>query len=368
MERERRARLPWAIVLLILALSCAIAIAAARIFVNATTRTSFTTPRRLDLNSVQSVQTVGDGFVYYDGNSIVEVDSDGRIRWSYLVGSGASYDARDAGVASWVGRTLMLLDGETGIPDYSDTMPSDVVSARMGEQYAAVLLGSEDSTSSIVLMETGGTQIDTISLTGQDVVDYGFFADDTLFWMMVLDTDGTVPTCTINVYRPGRRLVGSISDSEQIFYHVLFESAQLVTVGETHLKIYEYNGTEYEDRRRLLYGWTLADADDNSDDPMMAFVPNGEYDTGALMQDIRMIRGDRERTVRAPYGCEWLIAAGDCVYGFTREGYVMEARLDRQQVNAYPLNLALDAVYGVTDDGVAVLGSGGEVYLARLGG
>ena len=111
MERERRARLPWAIVLLILALSCAIAIAAARIFVNATTRTVLhdAAPARPD--SVQSVQTVGDGFVYYDGNSIVAVDSDGRIRWSYLVGSGASYDARDAGVASWVGRTLMLLDG-----------------------------------------------------------------------------------------------------------------------------------------------------------------------------------------------------------------------------------------------------------------
>ena len=367
MERERRARLPWAIVLLILALSCAIAIAAARIFVNATTRTSFTTPRRLDLNSVQSVQTVGDGFVYYDGNSIVEVDSDGRIRWSYLVGSGASYDARDAGVASWVGRTLTLIDGETGVPDYSGTMDANVVSARMGSTYAAVLLEPEDS-GTIVLMETGGRQVDSIALSDQTVIDYGFFYNDSLFWTMVLDTDGTVPACTINVYRPGRSMVSSITDSEQMIYHAMFESAQLVTVGETHLKIYEYNGTEYEDRRRLLYGWTLADADDNSDNPMMAFVPNGEYDTGALMQDIRMIRGDRERTVRAPYGCEWLIATGDCVYGFTREGYVMEARLDRQQVNAYPLNLALDAVYGVTDDGVAVLGSGGEVYLARLGG
>ena len=77
--------------------------------------------------------------VYYDGSSVAKVNSDGSLAWSYMMGAGASVDASDAGVASWVGRTLTLIDGETGVPDYSGTMDANVVSARMGSTYAAVL-------------------------------------------------------------------------------------------------------------------------------------------------------------------------------------------------------------------------------------
>lgn len=61
-----------------------------------------------------------------------------------------------------------------------------------------------------------------------------------------------------------------------------------------------------------------------------------------------------------------LIASGDRVYGFSSDGYVMIAQMGRQKVDAYPLNLSFDQVYGVTDAGVAVLGSGNTVYLVAL--
>ena len=366
MERNRRGRLPWAIVLLILAVCCGIAFGAAKWYVAAHTPSNFADYRALQLDAIQSLQTVGDGFVYYDGSAITKIGEDGQSRWNYMIGGGAELQAGDAGVAAWVGQTLTLIDGSTGVTGYSNKMEAEILSAKVGAQYAAVLLGPEHN-STIVLMETGGRRVDSITLADQTVIDYGFFYNDSLFWVMILDTNGTVPSCTINTYRPGRRLVGSITDSEQILYHTSFQSAQISCTGDTFIKVYNYNGAEESDKRNLVYGWTLADDDEGADNPIMAFVPNAQFESGELMHDVRMIRGSTERTVRMPWGCSWLVAVGNRVYGFSNEGYIMVAQIDSQRVGAHRLSVPFDRVYGVTDGGVALLGYGTTVYFVPLG-
>lgn len=366
MGQNRKGRLPWTIVLIVLVLCCGIAFGAAKLLVNATAPSGYAEYRALQLENVQELQVVSDGFVYYDGSSLARIGADGATKWNYMIGGGAGFTASDAGVAAWIGRSLTLIDGETGVTGYSNKMDADVLSARVGSQYAAVLLGPEHD-STIVLMETGGRRVDSITLTDQTVIDYGFFYNDSLFWVMILDTNGTVPSCTINTYRPGRRLVGSITDSEQIFYHTMFQSAQISCAGDTFIKVYNYNGAEEPDKRRLVYGWTLADADDANDNPLMAFVPNAQYEADQLIHDVRLIRGSSDRTVRMPFGCETVVAWGNRVYGFSNDGYIMVAHLDRQKVDAHRVNLPFEKVYGVIQGGTALLGSGNTVYFVPLG-
>lgn len=365
MERYRRGRLPWAIVLLIVVLSCAIAYCGALIFTRARDATSFGNQRTLTLDNLQKLEAVQDGFVYYDGNAVAKVGDDGDFRWSYMLGAGADFNATDAGVAAWTGKKLTLINDGSGTADFSGNMDDDVLSAAMGSEYAAVLVGQEHN-STIVLMETGGRRVDSIALSGQTVLDYGFFYNDTLFWVMTLDTNGTTPSCTVNTYRPGRRQVGAISDGEQILYHVVFQSNQICVTGESYVKVFDYSGTEVKNKRTLVYGWTLADADETNDNPMMAFSMNGQYGGDSPVQDVRLIRGDTSQVMRMPYGCASLVARGDRVYGFSRDGMVMIARMGRQKVDAYQLSAAFDKVYGVTDGNVAVLGAGNVVYLVSL--
>lgn len=365
MDRNRKRRLPWAIVLLIIALCCLMAYGGAFLINRVRSTTSFASTRVLQLDNAQKIEVVSDGFVYYDGSHITKVNADATNEWNYMMGAGADFTATDAGVASWIGRKLTLIDGETGITGYSGNMDGDVLSAHMGSEYAAVLVGPEHN-STIVLMENGGRRVDSITLSDQTVIDYGFFYNDTLFWIMTLDTNGTAPSCTVNTYRPGRRLVGSISDSEQILYSAIFQSTQIHVAGDTHLKVFTYNGTEELEKRKLIYGWTLAAVDDHNDNPMMAFTPNGQYDSSSTIRDVRLIRGSAERTVHMPYGCAQVVAAGSHVYGFSSEGYVMIAGLEKQKVDAYQLPIFFDKVYGVTQSNVAILGYGGTVYLVSL--
>ena len=365
MDSEKNSKLSWGGALLIAVLVTVLAFFGARLVARLQARNTFGTYALIELPNTQGLQVVGDGFIYYDGSSLTRIDSGGKTIWSSLIGANASFDAQPSGVAVWSGDMLTLIDWESGITESSSPMETDIVSAKLGSRYAAVLLAPEHD-GKVVLLETGGRQVDSIDASGLTVLSYGFFSDDSLFWMMSLDTSGTVPTCEISTYNPGKRIVGSITDNEQLMYQVLFQSSQVCCAGVTHFKVYDYTGTENRDKRKLIYGWYLVSADTESADPMMAYVLSSQYDAGEEMQDVRLLRSDTDEIVRMPFGCTALVAKGNRVYGFSRDGTIMIAQAGRKRTEAYPTSLPIDRVYGVTNNGVAVVGNGTRLYLINL--
>lgn len=365
MEKRRSQRIPPAIALLIVVFACVTAFLASRVISGVTRRSSY------DYKSVSipvnlQMEVTDDGFIYYDGSSIAAVTTDARVKWSYLIGRDVGFHASDFGIAAWSEDSLTLIDDKSGTTTFSGNMDSEVLSARMGEKYTAVLLGPEHD-STILLMEKGGRRINSITLTSQTVIDYGFLSRGSLLWVMSLDTSGTVPSCTVNTYRPGKERVGMIHDNEQLVYGVVFQSSYYCCVGNTYLKVYDYTGNnENKSKRRLVYGWYMAALDDAPDDPMMAFVPSSQYDSPGGMHDLRMIRANLDQQVRLPYGCQSLIARNNRVYGFSTEGYVMIAEQGVNNVNCYRLPMQFDKVYGVTSNNFAILGSGTTIHMLNL--
>lgn len=365
MDKRNSARNSWAIVLLILVLSCAIAFGAAKLSTKIFTSNSFGHTKTLDIANLQDLQATADGFVYYDGSTVSSINSSGDVRWSYLVGADAGFSATDYGVATWVGNTITLIDGKSGSTSFNGNMEEDVLSAYIGDQYTAILIGSETN-STIVLMESGGKQVSQIVLEDVSAIDYGFFSNGSLLWVMVLDSNGTVPTCNIQTYRPGKEIVGSIHDNEQLSYAVMFQSSKVCVAGDTYLKTYDYTGTENKSARRLIYGWYLSSADQTANDPLMVFVNDAQLNGESDIRDVRMVRSDLDRVIRFPFGCMSVVARGDTIYGFSNEGHLMMVGVNESTPRAYQLNLRIDTVYGVTKDGVAILGNGGSIYLVDL--
>lgn len=365
MERNQRKRIPWAIALLIVVFTCVIAYCGVLILDRITHESAYNY-KTVEIAANNGLEAVDTGFIYYDGSSISFVSTDAKMKWSYLIGSNADFDATNYGVAAWANSSLTLIDADIGTTTFSGTMESDILSANVGEKYTAVLLGPEHN-STIVLMEQGGRKVNSITLTNQTVIDYGFFSKGSLLWVMSLDSSGTVPSCTINTYRPGKEVVGSIHDNEQMMYGVVFQSSYFCCAGDTYLKVYDYTGVnEDKAQRKLVYGWYMAALDHVEDNPMMAFVPSAQFDSTDGMHDVRMIRANLDQQVRMPYKCQSLFAKNDRVYGFSTEGYVMIATQGQQQVSAYSLPMLFDRVYGVTADNVAILGNGNIIYLLNL--
>lgn len=367
MEKRQRNGNPWALVLLIVFVCFVVAYSAAYIATRTSSAKSFGRVTMMNIANLQDLGVTSDGFVYYDGSTVARITSSGRPGWSFMVGENAGLDVSDNGVAIWrQGNQLTLLDGRTGEINFNGAMDAEIISAHMDANYTAVLTGTETN-GTMILMENSGRQVSQIILDDVTVIDYGFFSNGTLLWVMLLDSNGTAPTCEIQTYRPGKEIVGLIHDNEQLSYAVLFQSSQVLVAGDTYLRAYDYTGTEDASRRRLVYGWYLASFDSTASDPLMVFVNDAQLQGPSDIRDIRLLRTNLDRVVRMPFGCMSVLARGNEIFGFTADGHMIQMATDQASPKAYQLELTnLDHVYGATRDGYAVLGAGETIYLVSL--
>ena len=365
MEKRRSAKNPWVVVLIIVLIAMLVAYGLARIVKNATSSDGFGHTKSMEIANIQDLQTISNGFVYYDGNTVSSISSSGGVNWSYMVGVEADYYATDSGVAVWKDKTLTLIDTGSGETGFNGEMDDTILSAHMGSKYTAVVIG-EEMNSTIVVMESGGREVSQIILDDVDVINYGFFSNGSLLWVMICDSNGTVPTCNIQTYRPGKEIVGKISDTQQLDYAVMFQSSQVLVAGDTYIKSYDYTGTEDKSQRTLIYGWYLAAVDEGVNDPLVALVNDAQLSGESDIRDVRLLRSDVDTVIRMPFGCNDVVVVGNYLYGFATDGHLMIAKAGEKTVSSYQLGFTIDKVYGVTRDKVAVLGNGSTIYLVKL--
>lgn len=362
MENKPKKRLSWIVVLCVVTTLCASAFFLARGIVDRqmpVIRSAIALPARPG----QNIQPMGGGVLYYDGATLHALGSNGRQTWNHTAGSNADYAVGFEGVAVWADTLLSLLDSK-GTTIYSENLEKKILSARLSNLYVAVQIGTEHN-SEMMILERGGREIESIDLPDQTVLDYGFFAGGSLFWVMTLNTEGTVPMCSVNTYKPGRMLTGSISDSQQTIYQVLFQSSQVRAVGTDYIKSYDYYSKEKIEDRNLVYGWYLMNLEEKVDNPLMAFVPIAQSNAIPNISDVRMIRGKQEQTIRLPIACFRLLVKGDAVYCFSNQ-YVFIARMGDEKPAAYVLPVHAESVLGMTDGGSAIVTSGDVVYLVPM--
>ena len=363
MEKNETRGLSWTVALLVTLLICSMAFLTARMLVPDDSRI-LDGVTRLPCTSSQSVRTMGKGVVYSDGTSLRALNASGRQIWSYVVGAGCGFSVGEGGVAGWSGDSLAVLNSSNGEALFSGSLGQPILSAVAGPSYAAALVG-EEGNGTLIVLELSGREIDRIALTDVTVLDYGFFNSGAMLWVMSLDTNGTVPMSQITTYKPGRMQSGSITDSEQIVYEVMFDSPNVYAVGTTYIRAYDYTGVENTAQRKLVYGWYLFDSSASAEGTLMAFVPMTEGGTTVEINDVRHIRRSVDRTVRMPFTCFSIAARRDAVYGVSSQ-YLMIYRLNATHADTYQLPFECDGLIGLTEDNAAVLISGDSVYLVSL--
>ena len=129
------------------------------------------------------------------------------------------------------------------------------------------MLGTDETSAQLLIYELTGRQIDQVDLAGQIVMDFGFFSNGALLWVMTMDTSGSVPMSIITTYQPGRQTLGSVREIEEVVYRTLFQASQLRAVGTTYIKTYDYAGSEITSERKLVYGWYMEAVEENVSNP-----------------------------------------------------------------------------------------------------
>ena len=223
-ERRRRRQIrSWIILILIVA-----GVIAGVSLLRGTRSTTEITVSTLPCYPDQDITVFGNNVLYYDGASIHCLSSSGAIRWSFPVGSDASFSVSDTHIVAWTGTQLYIID-QNGTPSYNEAMDSSVQFARIGGNYCAVVIG-EDTKPVLIVKDLTGAQVDyeQEAFSNLLMLDVGFYGDQMQYmWALCMDVYGTDINTVMNTFQVGKMNTGEVSLGDNLAYRIFYDNGKL---------------------------------------------------------------------------------------------------------------------------------------------
>lgn len=328
------------------------------------------TATRLPCLSTQSVTPFGEYVLYYDGMSIQCLNASGGVRWTVSIGTDAGFQASDKNVVAWVNNQLYILD-ENGHTTYNDNVGDTIQFAKIGERYAAAVIG-EQTDPTLIIKDLSGSPVDeeTEAFASRCLLDVGFYGDQGQYmWTLALDVYGTAANTMMNTFEVGKMNTGIISLGEPIVYKVLYDNSKLRVVSTRQMRTFNYQGIEDSTAAMLVYGWKLiASQIPARGDSMMLFAPTAQTNSQYQISELRLLSGANDRRFTLPSNCVGATLHNNQIYAFSsqyiyRAGVkaqrftMLETPLDGQQVTAF---------LGMLSSGQALVACGDAVYAINL--
>ena len=326
---------------------------------------------KLPCYSNQSVTPFRDGLVYYDGMSIHHLSSGGTIRWSFPAGTDVKFSVGPTHLAVWSGKQVFLVD-KNGNATYNEAQEADVQFVRLGERYAAVVVG-EDTEPKLIVKDLNGAQVDVEAdaYNGLLLLDTGFYGDQGQYlWTLALDVFGTAPNTILNTFQVGKMNTGEVSLGEDMTYKVVYENARLRVFTTQQVYTYDYKCVQDTNATMLVYGWKLIDAEiPDRGRAKMLLAPTSQTSSAQIISELRVLEGESDKRYTLPDSC-----VGACIYQgniyAASKDYIYRADVSSQRFFGYKIPLkdgmSITAYYGVTSDGKMLLASGETMYSLTL--
>ena len=326
---------------------------------------------RLPCYSNQSVTPFRDGLIYYDGASIHHLSSTGTIRWSFPAGNDIQFYAGPSHIAIWNGRQMFLVD-RNGSATYNESLEGEVQFVRVGERYAAVVIGA-DTEPKLIVKDLNGAQVDVEAEAygGLLMLDAGFFGDQGEYmWTLALDVFGTAPNTILNTFQVGKMNTGAISLGEFMTYRVLYENQRLRVFTTQQVYTYDYKCVQDTNATMLVYGWKLIDYEvPERGRAKLLLAPTSQTSSAQVISELRLLEGDRDKRYTLPDKCVGANMYNGNIYAVAGN-YIYRADTSSQRFFGYriPEDMQGDvtACYGITTDGKMLLASGESMFSLTL--
>ncbi|MBQ3279312.1 MAG: hypothetical protein IJG94_09125 [Clostridia bacterium] len=329
------------------------------------------TMTKLPCYSNQSVTPFRDGVLYYDGASIHHLSSSGTIRWSFPAGTGVSFAVGPTHLALWSGTQLYLVD-KNGNATYNESMEGTVQFARVGERYAAVVIG-EDTEPKLVVKDLKGAQVDAEqeAFSSLMILDTGFYGDQGQYlWTLALDVFGTAPNTIMNTFQVGKMNTGEVNLGEALTYKVIYENGKLRVFSTRQVYTYDYKCVQDTNATMLVYGWKLIDAEvPDRGSARMLLAPTSQTSSTQIISELRVLEGMNDKRYTLPTTCVGAGMYRGNIYAVAKD-YIYRADMNSQKFFGYkipaPEGTEVTAFLGITSDGRMLLASGETMYSLSL--
>jgi len=319
----------------------------------------------------QNVTPFRDGLVYYDGASLHHLSSSGMIRWSFPAGANIQFAVGPSHLAIWSGTQLYLVDKD-GNATYNESMEAAVQFVRVGERYAAAVVGN-DTEPKLIVKDMKGAQVDAEAeaFNGLMILDAGFYGEQgDYLWTLSLDVFGTAANTILNTFQVGKMNTGEVSLGEALTYKVIYENARLRVFTTRQVLTYDYKCVQDTNSTMLVYGWKLIDAEiPERGRAKLLLAPTSQTSSSQIISELRLLEGMDDKRYTLPTNCVGASIYGGRIYAISAD-YIYRADLSSQKFFGYqipaPEGMAVTAFYGITSDGKMLLASGDTMYSLTL--
>lgn len=329
--------------------------------------------RLLRCSASQSVTAFGDYILYYDGFYLNCISDNNALLWTYHIGADANFSVSENGqrIIAWSGSLLHFID-QNGKATYSENQRQPVQWGRMGETYAAAVIG-DLSSPTLMIKDWSGTHADQESLAYENmmIMDMGFFGDRGKYmWTLSLDIYGMVPNYVLNTFEVSKKNTGTIALGDAMVYDVIYDNGVLQVVTSRQLRPFNEKGTENTQATSLIFGWNLIDYEiPQRGNTYMLFAPEAQASSQFAIRDLRLMSGSLDSRYTLPSICVGAVIRNRTLYAFGAE-YIYKADVGAQRFTTMnmPSNLSQSptAYLGITNKNVALLACGQEVYAVTL--
>jgi hypothetical protein len=343
--------------------------------------------KKLRCVTSQRVTPFGDKVLYYDGDTLFCLSSQGAELWKYPLGSGAGFHASNSHVAAWVGANLHIID-RNGRSTYNDSLSENIQFARVGDKYVAAVIGPSVG-SYIIVKDFSGLSVDNEAapykessrsrsatsgeitpFKGLMILDLDFFDAGEFLWVTRLDVSGVVASTVMNIYQVGAMNTGTVELGEDITYKVLFSGGLLNVINTREVQQYTYRGLEENANiRRLVYGWQLVDWETGNFDARMLFAPVFQIADLGQISELRVLQGRVNKRFTLPDACVGACLRGTTICAFSNDS-LYQADMGAQRFTALKLPSQIESpvtgFLGKLTNGTVLLSSGNEIFALVL--
>ena len=317
----------------------------------------------------EQIYPFGKNVLYYDGMSIHCMSDTGSVRWSFQIGANAGLHCTDEHIVAWVGPTVYIID-ENGHSSYNDNLGETVQFARVGAQYIAAAVGSNDSPRLVVKDHTGAHMDEEADAYNNLILlDVGFYGKNGEYmWTLALDVYGTAANTILNTFEVGKMNTGEVSLGDSITYDVVYENSMLRVINTRKMQTVNDRGTEDVSASVLVYGWHFLDSEvPERGSALLLFTPTAQAENLFDIRELRLISGNVDKRYSLPDTCIGAAVWNKSVYAVSADKLYRAGMSDsRFATFELPLEAPATQYIGTLSNGRALVACGSEVYVITL--
>lgn len=261
----------------------------------------------------------GSDFLYGANMTLYCVSAAGETRWTIpLERDGAPYDVMGNYLCvaeSDALRTYQRKDDGSMALFYTKSLQGLTMDAVVcGKSHVALLTEKRDT---IYVLDEAGSQVDTISLSGQKVIDLGFYGQQDLLWVVSLDTQGGAPLTNVRIYEPGRATIAMQSFSDELVSTLVIDSASgtALTMGTQYISAIDISLTGTgtgTGAATSIYGYQYV-CDNAAASCTVVLAPAAQLMRRSVI-DLALYKGGKLTSISLPTECQAFAATEKFLY------------------------------------------------------